>query len=100
MLCATAPVYLALFSIFSMNAFDMLVWAALILAAAPFAKPLLSEEAYVRYAAALGIAPSTDERGRVGRLPQLFADMHGWLGDDVRGRLRSLARQSGNRGGR
>jgi 4-amino-4-deoxy-L-arabinose transferase-like glycosyltransferase len=34
LLCATAPVYLALFSIFSMNAFDVLVWAALIRIAA------------------------------------------------------------------
>jgi 4-amino-4-deoxy-L-arabinose transferase-like glycosyltransferase len=34
LLCATAPVYLALFSIFSMNAFDVLVWAALIRVAA------------------------------------------------------------------
>ena len=50
----------------------------LILAVAPLAKPLLSEEVYVRYAAALGITPTGDERNRLGRLPQLFADMHGW----------------------
>jgi hypothetical protein len=56
----------------------VLALAALIVAAAPLAKPLLSEEGYVRYAAALGIAPSTDERQRLGRLPQVFADMHGW----------------------
>ncbi len=34
LLCATAPIYLALFSIFSMNAFDVLAWAALIRVAA------------------------------------------------------------------
>src|SRR5262249_34707009 len=58
---------------------------ALTLVGAPLAKPLLSEEAYVRYAAALGITPSSGERSRLGRLPQLFADMHGWreLADEV-----------------
>jgi hypothetical protein len=35
-------------------------------------------DTYVRYAAALGVAPGTDERHRLGRLPQHFADMHGW----------------------
>lgn len=45
---------------------------------APLAKPLLPVESYVRYAAALGFAPGTDERQAVGRLPQFFADMHGW----------------------
>jgi hypothetical protein len=52
--------------------------AASILLAAPLAKPLLSEDAYVSYAAALGIRPGTDENHRLGRLPQFFADMHGW----------------------
>jgi len=52
--------------------------SASILAAAPLAKPLLSEDAYVRYAAALGVRPGTDENHRIGRLPQFFADMHGW----------------------
>lgn len=46
--------------------------------AAPLAKPLLPVESYVRYAAALGVKPGTDERKEVGRLPQYFADMHGW----------------------
>ena len=44
----------------------------------PFAKPILPEDAFVRYAAALGQKPSTDERHEIGRLPQFFADMHGW----------------------
>ncbi len=56
----------------------IIVLVALTIGAAPLAKPLLSEDAYVRYAAALGITPSADERGRIGRLPQFFADMHGW----------------------
>ena len=55
-----------------------LVAAASILVALPLVKPLLSEDAYVRYAAALGIRPGTDENHRLGRLPQFFADMHGW----------------------
>jgi hypothetical protein len=54
------------------------VAAASIVVAAPLAKPLLSEDAYVRYAAALHVRPGTDENHRLGRLPQFFADMHGW----------------------
>jgi len=49
-----------------------------VVAAAPLAKPLVSEDRYVRYASALGFAPSADENHRMGRLPQFFADMHGW----------------------
>ncbi len=49
-----------------------------ILVAAPLAKPLISEDHYVRYAAALGITPGSDENQRLGRLQQFFADMHGW----------------------
>ena len=49
-----------------------------VLVAAPLAKPLLSEDGYVRYASALGAAPRSDENHRMGRLPQFFADMHGW----------------------
>ncbi len=52
--------------------------AASIVVALPLVKPLLTEDAYVRYAAALGIRPGTDENHRIGRLPQFFADMHGW----------------------
>jgi hypothetical protein len=44
----------------------------------PFAKPVLSEDAFVAYAARLGIKPPAEERGRQGRLPQQYADMHGW----------------------
>lgn len=55
------------------------VVVALGAALAPLAVPILPVETYVRYAAALGQAPGTDERHAVGRLPQFFADMHGWL---------------------
>jgi 4-amino-4-deoxy-L-arabinose transferase-like glycosyltransferase len=47
-------------------------------ALAPLAKPLLPVDAYVRFAAALGVKPGTDEKKTLGRLPQFFADMHGW----------------------
>ncbi len=55
-----------------------MVGAASILLAAPLAKPLLPVDSYVRYAAALGFEPGSDENHRLGRLPQFFADMHGW----------------------
>lgn len=45
---------------------------------APFAKGVLPVETFVRYAAALGMGPRTDERQQLGRLPQFYADMHGW----------------------
>jgi 4-amino-4-deoxy-L-arabinose transferase-like glycosyltransferase len=45
---------------------------------APLAKPLLPVDTYVAYAAALGHQPSTGERKELARLPQFFADMHGW----------------------
>jgi 4-amino-4-deoxy-L-arabinose transferase-like glycosyltransferase len=46
--------------------------------AAPIAKAILPEDAYVRYARALKTAPAQEERQSLGRLPQTFADMHGW----------------------
>ncbi len=45
---------------------------------APLAKPLLPVESYLRYAAAFGLEAGSDENQEVGRLPQYFADMHGW----------------------
>lgn len=59
---------------------------------APLAKPVLSEDRYVAYAAALGVAPGTDERHELGRLPQFFADMHGWeaLAEAVAGVFHAL----------
>jgi 4-amino-4-deoxy-L-arabinose transferase-like glycosyltransferase len=47
-------------------------------AMAPLAKPLLPVKALIAYQQRLGLAPSTDERHQLGRLSQLFADMHGW----------------------
>ena len=46
----------------------------------PFAVPVLSEEHYIAYAAALGLTPTATatEHNRLGALPQHFADMHGW----------------------
>jgi hypothetical protein len=46
--------------------------------ALPMALPVLPTERYVRYAAALGQGPSTEENKQVGRLPQFYADMNGW----------------------
>lgn len=45
---------------------------------APLAMPVLSVEAYIRYARALGVAPNTPEGKDLADLPQSFADMHGW----------------------
>jgi hypothetical protein len=47
-------------------------------ATAPLAVPILSSDRYVHYSAALGVAPGTEERNAVGRLPQFFADRQGW----------------------
>ena len=45
---------------------------------APLAIPILPVERYIPYAAALGEAPSTEERKEVAALGQFYADMHGW----------------------
>jgi hypothetical protein len=68
----------------------LLIASALLFA--PLAKPLLSEDAYVRYAATLGMHSSADENHRLGRLPQFFADMHGWraMVEEVAAVYRSL----------
>lgn len=47
-------------------------------AVSPLGRPVLPVETFVRYAAALGQTPGTEERHAVGRLPQFYADMHGW----------------------
>jgi hypothetical protein len=47
-------------------------------ALAPMVVSVLPVGWYLRYAAALGVAPSTSENHRLGRLPQHFADMFGW----------------------
>ena len=48
------------------------------LAISPFALPLLPVPAYLSYAEALGMGPSTTERNALGPLPQHFADRFGW----------------------
>ena len=45
---------------------------------APLALPLLPIDRYETYSRALGVAPSTEEKKDVGRLPQFFADRQGW----------------------
>ena len=45
---------------------------------APMALPVLSEEAFIGYAARLGMNQPRIETHRLGRLPQIYADMHGW----------------------
>src|SRR5262249_36771603 len=47
---------------------------------APFAIPLMPEQAFIRYSAAFGLVPAATvaERGKPSLLPQHFADMHGW----------------------
>jgi hypothetical protein len=44
----------------------------------PFGVPVLPVETFVRYQAAIGLEPGTDERKEMGALPQQYADMHGW----------------------
>lgn len=75
-----------------LRAAALVVLTAGSLAAAPLAKPLLPVESYVRYAETLGLQASSGERHELGRLPQLFADMHGWreLAVTVAGVYRSL----------
>lgn len=46
--------------------------------AMPIVLPVLSEERLLEYQAALGVKPESGERHRQGRLPQFYADMHGW----------------------
>jgi len=48
------------------------------LVALPLALPVLEVESFIRYQAALGMQPSTEERLEVGPLPQHYADMFGW----------------------
>jgi hypothetical protein len=44
----------------------------------PLSLPVFPVDRYIAYAAALGEAPSTEERHELGQLPQHYADMHGW----------------------
>jgi dolichyl-phosphate-mannose-protein mannosyltransferase len=60
------------------RAASLIVLAAAGMVSAPLAVPLLSTDRYVAYSRALGLAPSTEEKKEVGRLPQFFADRQGW----------------------
>ncbi len=44
----------------------------------PIALPILPRERFVEYQAALGVGPQPTERLALGRLPQIYADQHGW----------------------
>jgi len=59
----------------------------------PLALPVLPVDTYIRYAKALGMAPSTEEHHRMGLLPQHYADMFGWeeLVSEVEKAYRSLS---------
>lgn len=45
---------------------------------APMALPLLPVETFISYSQKLHLGPPPTETHRLGRLPQLYADMHGW----------------------
>jgi hypothetical protein len=44
----------------------------------PMTLPVLSVDAFIRYQAAIGIAPGNAENSEMGELPQLYADRFGW----------------------
>ena len=71
------------------------------LALAPFAKPLMSEDAFVAYSRRFGIDPRTGvgERNELDLLPQQYADEHGWpeLATTVAGVLKALPRDEQER---
>ncbi len=52
--------------------------AALGIVILPFALPVLSVDAFVRYSRAIGLTPPQSERQKVAELPQHYADMFGW----------------------
>lgn len=58
----------------------------------PLAMPILPVADYIRYARALGVAPSTPEHKKLSDLPQFFADMNGWeeLARDVSSALLTI----------
>lgn len=45
---------------------------------APLAMPVLSADAYLKYASALGQSPATEEKKALSDMPQFFADRFGW----------------------
>jgi len=57
-------------------AYGLILAAGILLT--PLAIPILPVETYIRYADALGVAPSTPEGKKLADLPQFYADMFGW----------------------
>jgi hypothetical protein len=51
---------------------------AVLAVAAPIALPLLPVERFVAHQARLGVGTAPTERHRMGVLPQIYADQHGW----------------------
>ena len=62
------------------------------LLASPLGRPVLPVDRFIDYAAAIGIRSAPEERHEMGRLPQFYADMHGWreMAETVAGVVRSL----------
>lgn len=71
----------ALFNRWQLPALEPLSVAFLLLAGAltaPFMLPILPIETYIRYAGKYDMDPPDIEARKLGRLPQLYADMYGW----------------------
>jgi hypothetical protein len=47
-------------------------------ATAPYVLPILPVETYLKYQDFMGFKPATEEKGKLGKLPQQYADMFGW----------------------
>jgi hypothetical protein len=47
-------------------------------ALAPYVLPILPVETYLKYQAFIGLKAPREERGKLGKLPQQYADMFGW----------------------
>ena len=62
------------------------------LAILPLAVPVLPVETFIKYQAAVGMAPTTAENMELSELPQFYADMFGWegLAKEVSGVYQSL----------
>jgi 4-amino-4-deoxy-L-arabinose transferase-like glycosyltransferase len=61
----------------------------------PFARPLLSPEAFIKYQSAMGLEPSSNEGQELAGLPQFYSDMFGWedLAKDVSKVYQSLPKE-------
>ena len=47
-------------------------------ATAPYVLPILPVETYLKFQDFTGFKPATEEKGKLGKLPQQYADMFGW----------------------